>query len=235
MQTTRKPVRVFLPSGRCTQSPFNESLVFDEHKWCKGGRTDHQGIPGTLRGGKKRKEHFFLNWPQRRCFSIHFILSYYFCLLRKSCAPATARGIKRFCRHFSPIKRIRKERKKNYLVTGINAEYSTKQTNSLVLSFFFFKKEFKEKKNKVTTHLVGGGFRCLVAITINAVGWFQSRDFGLKRLKESIILGLRVIIHVLKLFKLSPLRFLKFTCGSTRTQWFPESTKTQNKKRRGFP
>ena len=112
MQTTRKPVRVFLPSGRCTQSPFNESLVFDEHKWCKGGRTDHQGIPGTLRGGKKRKEHFFLNWPQRRCFSIHFILSYYFCLLRKSCAPATARGIKRFCRHFSPIKRIRKEKKK---------------------------------------------------------------------------------------------------------------------------
>ena len=148
MQTTRKPVRVFLPSGRCTQSPFNESLVFDEHKWCKGGRTDHQGIPGTLRGGKKRKEHFLLNWPQRRCFSIHFILSYYFCLLRKSCAPATARGIKRFCRHFSPIKRIRKERKKNYLVTGINAEYSTKQTNSLVLSFFFFKKEFKEKKKQ---------------------------------------------------------------------------------------
>ena len=41
-----------------------------------------------------------------------------------------------------------------------------------------------------------------------------------------------MIIHVLKLFKLSPLRFLKFTCGSTRTQWFPESTKTQNKKKR---
>ena len=147
MQTTRKPVRVFLPSGRCTQSPFNESLVFDEHKWCKGGRTDHQGIPGTLRGGKKRKEHFFLNWPQRRCFSIHFILSYYFCLLRKSCAPATARGIKRFCRHFSPIKRIRKERKKTILSPGLMQNILPNRQIASFYHFTFLKKEKKKQSH----------------------------------------------------------------------------------------